>query len=264
MPRYKYGAVVWGGSQYKVLDVVGEPVSIPGYERFEFFVYQKESTRSWSVTEVESGSSIAYGPTKKEAIAEAERRLSHVTPEQLAVRIQKMIDSSGKKGYRSDQPIKRKVTPRPPARFKVIKANVVKKDDGEEYKGYLIQLDGYEEFDWFLYTGRGRGWQVAEFHTLRRVSGYDWKKGANRTQAEAVDSALANLDRYVKENSRQKLQDLVKSQGGKVRSFGANRWITLDNGVRLLVKPDGTIVGGQCPQSWQGQNLRNEPWKGRK
>jgi len=56
-------------------DVKGEPVSFPGFDAFEFFVYRANCW--WSVTEKQTGFSIGPGgENKTEAIAEAQNRLN--------------------------------------------------------------------------------------------------------------------------------------------------------------------------------------------
>jgi hypothetical protein len=47
----------------------------------------------------------------------------------------------------------------------------------------------------------------------------------------------------------------------KLAAENCAKWVTLQNGNRIAILNDGTIIGGQCPKSWQGKNLKDKPWE---
>lgn len=89
----------------ETVTVNGTLVTIPGYEEYEFVVYRSlgindnqfsqhylRPEQKWSVAEKSTSAWLAYGRTKKEAIANAGLKLSKYTKEQIKAALQRVRD----------------------------------------------------------------------------------------------------------------------------------------------------------------------------
>src|SRR6266566_495617 len=213
---YRYQAADTGKRGHHTVE--GKPVTIPGFEQFDLYIYRTEGGKglpdSWSVNEGTTGSRIAKAFSEEQAIEHATATLKKAGVDGFKKVIADWIEKHGTiKGYAPPakrQPFKTPEKPVLPPDQRYYIAS--KTGTFEEVEGKRFTIPEHPDLDVFTHRSRsGQSWMASEGTTGHAITDY------TPTIKDAKQEAAFTVERMGIDKFRSSIADTLEKNGGTPR-----------------------------------------------